>query len=561
MDIKKEIVELIDYKNENIDLYNLIIESADPTKGDYCLPCFSLAKVLRKSPIQIASEIQTCIKNGSLIEKVEVVNGYINFFLNKQNLTTSIVENALKIGTDGFKSNEGENKTICIDYSSVNLAKYMHIGHLSTTIIGESIARIYENFGYKVIRINYVGDYGTPFGKMIAGYRLWGNKEDVEKRGTDAIQDLYVEFCKHEDDETYSELARKTFKEIEDENPETMELYNWFVSKSIDEVKNLTGKLNVHFDDWRGENYYSKKTEPVLKELVDKGLLVDGENGAKVVDLGEYNLGVSVIKKSDGTSLYATRDLSAACDRYNEYHFDKCFYVTDVAQKLHFEQFFKILELMGKPFAKNLQHIYYGRIRLPEGKISSRKGKQALLKDILNEAIKSASLVIQDRELENKEEIATKVGVGAVCFLPLKNDKLKDSTFDLQSSLSFDGETSPYLQYSYARCCSILRKFKEMNINDSPDYSVLNNTEAFELVKMINSFKDVIHQALEKVEPSIISKTMLSLAKQFNKYYQIERILQGTNEEIIAKVNLVYLVKEMLGHGLNLICIPLIEKM
>lgn len=561
MDIKKEIVELIDYKNENIDLYNLIIESADPTKGDYCLPCFSLAKVLRKSPIQIASEIQTCIKNGSLIEKVEVVNGYINFFLNKQNLTTSIVENALKIGTDGFKSNEGENKTICIDYSSVNLAKYMHIGHLSTTIIGESIARIYENFGYKVIRMNYVGDYGTPFGKMIAGYRLWGNKEDVEKRGTDAIQDLYVEFCKHEDDETYSELARKTFKEIEDENPETMELYNWFVSKSIDEVKNLTGKLNVHFDDWRGENYYSKKTEPVLKELVDKGLLVDGENGAKVVDLGEYNLGVSVIKKSDGTSLYATRDLSAACDRYNEYHFDKCFYVTDVAQKLHFEQFFKILELMGKPFAKNLQHIYYGRIRLPEGKISSRKGKQALLKDILNEAIKSASLVIQDRELENKEEIATKVGVGAVCFLPLKNDKLKDSTFDLQSSLSFDGETSPYLQYSYARCCSILRKFKEMNINDSPDYSVLNNTEAFELVKMINSFKDVIHQALEKVEPSIISKTMLSLAKQFNKYYQIERILQGTNEEIIAKVNLVYLVKEMLGHGLNLICIPLIEKM
>lgn len=562
MNIKLEIVKQIDFNCPEIEIDSLIIESADNTKGDYCLPCFSLAKTLRKSPMMIANEIQATVKLDGIIEKTEVVNGYLNFFLNKQVVITKVMNNLLENGVATFVDNRGDNKTICIDYSSVNLAKYMHIGHLSTTIIGESIARIFESFGYKIIRMNYVGDYGTPFGKMIAGYRLWGNKNDVEERGIDAIQDLYVEFCKHEDEPEFAKLARDTFKQIEDGDPETLKIYDWFLSKSIDEAKKLTSQLFVNFDDWRGENYYSKKIKPVLDELVDKNLLQTGEEGAKIIDLSDHDLGVSVITKSDGTSLYATRDLATACDRYKEYNFEKCFYVTDVSQKLHFSQVFKVLELLGKPFYKDLVHIYYGRIRLPEGKIASRKGKQALLKDIIEETINNAKEILADRDLPNKEEIATKVGIGAVCFLPLKNEKTKDSIFDIKSSLSFDGETSPYLQYTYARACSILRKFEELkNLSDFADYTCLNSDEAFTVVKIINNLNIDLNLALEKLEPSIISRTMLDLAKSFNKFYQSTRVLEGTDEAITAKINLVKAVKNTLAFGLQLICIPLIEKM
>ena len=389
MNFKEEIKKVLP---EN--LHNLITETADSSKGDYTIACFSLAKEMRKSPVLIANEICESVKERALFEKVEAVNGYVNFFINKGYAVSKVLTGFKQNGTKLFKTNVGNGKKVCIDYASVNLAKYMHIGHLCTTIIGESIARILTCCGYEVVRMNYVGDYGTPFGKMICGYKLWGSKEEVETRGIDAIQDYYVQFCRHEDDETYAQMARDCFTKLENKDPEILEIYNWFIEISVKETERLCNRLGVRFNDWRGENYYSDKMWPVLKELEEKGILKDGENGAKIVELDE--LGVSVLLKKDGSSLYQTRDLGAACDRFEEYKFDKCMYVTDISQKLHFAQFFKILKMLNKPFAENLEHIAYGRFSLPEGKISSRLGKQALAKDIMNEATNRAREIIKD---------------------------------------------------------------------------------------------------------------------------------------------------------------------
>lgn len=553
MNIKEEISKYLPNQ-----LKNLVNESIDSTKGDYSVACFSLAKELKKSPIVIAEEIANNIKNSVLFEKVEAVSGYVNFFLNKQLTIKNIIEEFNTYGVNLFKSKEGKNKTICIDYASVNLAKYMHIGHLCTTIIGESLARIYENCGYKVIRMNYVGDYGTPFGKMIVGYKLWGNKKDVETRGIDAIQSYYVEFCKHEDEEQYMQMARDCFVKIEKKDPEIMQIYNWFIDISIKETERLCSLLGVKFDDWRGESYYSEKMQPIIDELKNSQLLKIGENGAKIVNLGD--LGICVILKSDGSSLYVTRDLSAACDRYNEYKFDKCLYVTDVAQKLHFAQFFKILEMLNKPFAKNLQHIYYGRLSLPDGKISSRLGKQALLKDIIEEAINKARTIIKDRNLKNGEDVAKKIGIGATIFSVLKKDKTKDSVFDLNNALNFEGETSPYMQYTYARCASILRKVK-IDKNATIDYSFLNNNETFEIVKLINDFGTTIKSALENNEPSIISKKIMELCGLLNVFYHKQKVICDNEVETQTKLQIINMVKETIKFGLNLICIDTVEEM
>ena len=552
MNIKNELAKLLP-----TNLQSLITETNDKSKGDYCVPCFSLAKEYRKSPVVIAEELSKTI-TGEIIEKVEAVNGYLNFFINKNAIAESVIDDFNKNGTNMFKGNVGKDKVVCIDYSSVNLAKYMHIGHLCTTIIGESLARILEASGYKVVRINYVGDFGTPFGKMICGYKLWGSKEDVEKRGVDAIQDYYVEFCKHEDDETYAQMARDTFTKLENNDPELTEIYNWFISISIDETKRLCSILGANFDDWRGEHYYSQFVPDMVDELRKANLLKTGEQGAQIVDLGD--LGVSVILKNDGSSLYATRDLCTACKRYDEYKFDKCLYVTDISQKLHFAQFFKILDLLNKPFANNLYHVAYGRLSLPEGKISSRKGKQALLKDILNEAITKANEVIKDRDIQNPEQVAKVVGIGATVYSVLKKDKLKDSVYDINSALNFEGDTSPYMQYTYARCCSILRKCP-INQNIKVDYSYLTTNEAYDILKLINNFNETVSQALNSYEPSIISKKVLELCKLINIYYHKEKVITDNETETQSKLQLINIAKETIKFGLNLICIDTVEQM
>ena len=555
MDIKEI---LINDLPEEIKIHkSLISKCADSKKGDYTIPCFSLAKEFHKAPNLIADELATKLNDCKSIAKVESVNGYLNIFMNREIVASHIVDEFNKSGKEVFCSDEGKGKTICIDYSSANLAKYLHIGHLSTTILGECIARLFETAGYKVVRINFVGDYGTPFGKIVAAYNLWGNKEEIEKGGIGAIQDLYVQFCKHEGEEYYDNLARETFKKIEEKDPDTLALYNWIIEVSLNYNKKATKELGVTFDDCNGEAYYNDKMDSVVEKLERLGLLKDGENGSKIVELDK--LGVALIKKSDGTSLYTTRDLAAAIDRKEKYDFYKNYYVTDVAQKLHFEQLFKILELMGLDYAKDCEHIYYGRIRLPEGKISSRLGKQALIEDIVAEATNRAKEVIKDRNLPNADEVARTVGLGATVFTVTKNEKIKDTVFDMNEALRFDGETSPYMQYTYARLSSILRK---VNIEKCKfDSKYLINDDAYEVLKLVAEFKNTIKLAIEKIEPNIINKQTMDLCKAVNKFYTNERVLTDNKEETFAKCELIKIARETIKFGLNLICIGTVEVM
>ena len=404
MDIKNTVFEELNKIKLTYDLKtytNLFTLSSDGKNGDVCLPCFPLAKELKTNPMIIASSLSEDINNNitasGIIEKAEAVNGYLNIFLNKTYLADNIVKEVISENSNFGKTDTYKGKTVVLDYSSVNLAKYMHIGHLKTTIIGLVMKNIYEQLGYKTVSINYVGDYGTPFGKMITAYKHWGDKDLINKTGVDAIQDLYVKFNREaENDESLNDEARMWFKRIEDGDKEATQLCDWITELCRGEVERLCGELGAKFDSWRGERYYSDKMEPVVEELKSKGLTKVSE-GALVVDLEEYGLGIALIKKSDGSSLYLTRDLAAVEDRYNTYHFDKAVYVTDVAQKLHFKQLFKIVELLGKPYAGKLEHIAYGRYSLPTGKISSRLGKQALLRDLLEAGIEKSKEIMAER--------------------------------------------------------------------------------------------------------------------------------------------------------------------
>ncbi|MGN1221751.1 MAG: arginine--tRNA ligase [Christensenellales bacterium] len=554
MDLKDLLIKNLP---ENLQKYkDGIQECADSAKGDFCLPCFALAKELKKSPVAIATELADSFKNNKVIQQAEAVNGYLNLFLNKQVVAESLIDNYQKYGLSLLKDNVGYGKTICIDYSSANLAKYLHIGHLSTTILGECLARLFENAGYKVVRINFVGDYGTPFGKIVSAYKLWGKKEDIEARGVDAIQDLYVEFCKHEGEEYYDNMARECFAKIEQKDPETMALYNWILDISLKYNKQATKALGVEFDDHNGESYYNDKMDDIIDLLEQKGLLQDGENGAKIVKLGDE---VEVIKKSDGSSLYATRDLAAVVDRYNKYHFYKNYYVTDVAQKLHFKHVFEILKLMGYDYADDCEHIYYGRIRLPEGKISSRLGKQALISDIVAEATKRATEIIKERNLPNADEVAKVVGLGATVYTVTKNEKIKDTVFDIEQALKFEGETSPYMQYTYARLSTVLKKAGELS-NDF-DTSYLTSEDSYNLVKLLYGFAKTIKLATEKLEPNIVSKYTMEMCKAVNKFYTTERILVDNIVEKSTKCKLIEIARQFIKSGLNLICIGTVESM
>lgn len=562
MNLKEIVISSLPKEEIYEPLINLVAETIDDTKGDYCVPCFSLSKELKKSPILIADELKSKLLENELIEKIESVAGYVNFYLNKKLVSKMIIDEILDKQLDYFKSDIGKGKTICIDYSSVNLAKYMHIGHLKNTIIGESIARICENLGYKVIRINYIGDYGTPFGKIIVGYKLWGNKQDVEERGIDALQEYYVKFNQEsQNDENLEDMARETFKKIELKDDEIYPIYQWIVEIAIKEAKRLLDILGVKFDSWRGESHYSGQLNQVVNFLTEKGLVKESE-GALVVDLSQFDMPPCLIRRTDGASLYATRDIAAAIDRYNNYHFDKMFYVTGHEQQLHFKQIFKVLELSGQPFAKNLEHIHYGLFSLPTGKISSRKGKQATLVDLMDYSFNKAKSVIENRTFnyEKPEDVAQKVARGALNFSALKVEVGKDCVFDIDRAFSFDGETAPYMQYSYTRIESILRKV-DIDKNIVPDYSCINNEIGFELIKNCNDIKNVILQAFNKREPSMIVKKSMDICKALNKFYTTTKVLEGTENEILAKVNLLKIIKLTLQTTFNLMCIDTLLEM
>ena len=560
MNVKKIIASNIKLENIDINLESLITENPDKSMGDYSIACFSLAKILRKSPLQIANDIKENFNDYSIVEKVECVNGYVNFFLNKKIFVKDVLT---EIYEDNFLSKNAMPKTICLDYSSVNLAKYMHIGHLSTTIIGESLARIYEENGNKVVRINYIGDYGTPFGKMIYAHLTWGNDEELNARGVDYLQDLYVEFCKRANDSPIlEEYARDYFKKICDKDPKIYPLFLKFIEISKVEAKRLLDLLDVHFDSWKGESSYSEDLDKIVKLLDNKNLLIESQ-GAKVVDLEKYNLGTCLIQKSDGTSLYATRDICAAIDRYNTYKFDKMIYVTAVQQKLHFEQFFKVLELLGYDFSKNLCHIYYGMFSLPTGKIASRKGKQAVLVDLMDIALKKVNSIISEREFseENKNEIAKKIAYSALKYTAIKNERIKDTVFDIETAFNFDGDTSAYLQYTYTRICSILRK-SQYKINfDNIDYSHLSTEIVTNIILALNNYSSFVAKAMEQNEPSILCKYTLDICKMFNKFYNQEKVITEDKDATNAKLYLLVNIKKILTRLFHLICIDTIEEM
>ena len=530
MDYKKYIAEKI--KVEGVtseEIYESLALPPNMEMGDYALPCFKFAKVLRKSPVMIAEQLKGEISTDDVISEISAVNGYLNFKINKTGFVRAALDKILQQKDNYGSSDEGVGKTVCIDYSSINIAKPFHIGHLSTTVLGGALYRIYNYLGYKAVGINHLGDYGTQFGKLISAYKRWGDKQTIEQGGIRALNELYVRF--HQEAEThpeYDDEARAYFKKIEQGDEECLALFHWFKELTLKDVNKIYEMLDIHFDSYAGESFYSDKMQPIVDELKEKGLLTESR-GAQVVDLEEYGMPPCIILKSDGSSLYATRDMAAATYRKKEYDFYKCLYVVAYQQNLHFKQFFKVLEMMGKEWSKDLVHVAYGMVSLEEGTMSTRKGNVVFLEDVIKKCIEKAYKVIDEKnpDLENKQEIAQKVGVGAVIFGALYNNKIKDIVFSYDKVLNFDGETSVYVQYTCARANSVLQKGGMPVSYELPELCA----EEIELVKALATFPDAVRSAAEKYEPSYIARFAVEVAQKFNKFYFDCKILAAEDEK------------------------------
>ena len=542
------------------ELSALIVVPKDSKNGDYSLPCFRFAKISGKSPVAVAQELKDKIALPEGIEKVESLAGYLNFYTDKKVFVKTALEKVLEKKQDYGKSDIGKGKTVCIDYSSVNIAKPFHIGHLSSTAIGGALYRIFGFLGYNTVGINHLGDWGTQFGKMLAAYKLWGDAEKVEKGGVAALLELYVRFHKEaENNPELDDLARSWFKKIEDFDEEATSLFNKFKELTLAEAFKVYDRLRIKFDSYAGESFYNDKLDAVVNELEAKGLLRESE-GAKVVDLEAYNMPPCIIVKSDGASLYSTRDIAAALYRKKTYDFDKCLYVVAYQQNLHFKQWFKVIELMGYPWAKDLEHIAFGMVSLPDGAIKSRAGNVVFLEDVLNRAVEKSLQVITEKspDLENKKEIAEQVGVGAVIFSVLYNNRIKDIVFNYDKVLNFDGETGPYVQYTHARCCSVLAKG---TLGREKDFSALDNEESVEVVKLLDTFPDAVREAADKREPCVLSRHIVELAKAYNKFYLAHRIINAPKGAKNVRLMLTSAVRQVIKNGLTLLGMGAPEKM
>ncbi|MDD6072251.1 MAG: arginine--tRNA ligase [Clostridiales bacterium] len=562
--MKNQIIELISNAAEldKETVANILEIPPKADMGDYAFPCFQLAKTLRKAPPMIAADIAEKIGNVDIIDRLEVKGAYLNFFLKKEMFVKSMMENA---SVDNFgASTVGNGKTICIDYSSPNVAKNFHVGHLRTTIIGNSLYKIFSKLGYKVERINHLGDWGTQFGKLIVAYKAWGSKEAVEKDGVAELMRLYVKFHEEaEKDDSLNDEARGWFTKMEQGNEEALEIWQWFVDISLKEYKGTYELLGMEFDHYLGESFYRDKTADVVKRLQDANLLKESE-GAQIVDLEEYNMAPCLIMKKDGSSIYATRDLAAIFYRKERWNFEKCLYVTGQEQKLHFAQVFKVVELLGNEWAKDsLVHIPYGLVSLEGAKLSTRSGNIIYAEDILKEAIEKVKATIEEKNpsLEDKDEVAKIVGVGAILFHDLYNQRIKDVSFKWDKVLNFDGETGPYVQYTYVRCASILRNVTDFNPDAEIDYSKLLDEEAIALLKEISRFPQVVLDAAEKYEPCIIARFAMDVAQSFSRFYNACRI--NVEDDVVrnARVKLVYLTKNTLKDALDLLGIQCPEQM
>ena len=563
-EIAKKIAEVVQLDKNELMQYIEIPPNAE--LGDYAFPCFKLAKTLRKAPPMIATEIKENIAiDGEIIEKIDVVGGYLNIYINKETLIKTTLGEVASKKEEYGSSNLGDGKNVVIEYSSPNIAKPFHIGHLRTTVIGGALYKIYKFLGYNVIGINYLGDWGMQFGKVLAGLNLWGNEYDFENNKIQSLLNIYVRFCKEEKNNSeLTELARECFKKLEEKDEEALKKWEWIRNVSIENYNKTYSLLNIHFDEYRGEAYYNDKMEAVVKELNAKGLLKDSQ-GAKIVDLEEYNMPPCIIITSAGTTIYATRDITAFIDRVKSFDFEKMIYVVGGEQKLHFEQFFKVLELMGYgDYVKKSTHVSFGLVVDKTGeKIGTRKGNSVFLEDILNESIEKVKVIINEKNpnLENKEEIARKVGVGAIIFNDLSNSRIKDEIFDWDTILNFQGETGPYMQYIYVRTKGLLEKAGYIPDFENIDCKYLNEKQAIEIVKLIYQFEATIKNAAEKNEPSIIARYLIDLAQAFSNFYNEYKVITDNKELQDARLFITLAVGQVLKTGAELLGIEMPDKM
>lgn len=555
----------------NIDENQLItyIETPKDTKnGDYSFPCFRLAKELKKAPPVIANEIKEKIEKEieeeNDIEKVDVAGGYLNFFVNK-NILAKEVLTEISNNTEYGKSNLGKDKNILVEYSSPNIAKPFHIGHLRTTLIGNALYRVYKYLGYNVTGINHLGDYGTQFGKMIEAYKMWGDEYNLEEDPINKMMDMYVRInnlCK--EDETVLEKCRENFRLLEEGDKYCTDLWNKFKDLSMIEFNKIYNILGVKFDSYNGEAFYADKKDEVIKILEEKGKLTDSE-GAKIVDLEDAGINTPcMIQKADGSTIYATRDLAAVMYRAKTYDFDKCLYVVAYEQNLHFKQIFEVAKyLVDEKYTKGLEHISYGMVSLPSGKMSTRLGNVVKIEELINGTIEKAQEIIAEKNpnLDNKQEVAKKVGIGAIIFNTLSVANVKDQIFDWNTALNFQGETGPYIQYTYVRTKSVIEKvgfvpeFKDVKVENLLDeYSL-------EILKLIYNFEDILVQVTEKNEPSILARFLIDLAKAYSSFYNENKIIIDDKDVQNARVYLTYVVGNVLKQGASLLGIEMPEKM
>ena len=555
------------------------IESAleyppDKNMGDLALPCFRLAKALRKAPVQIAATLAEAVRIPE-IESAEALNGFLNIRMSKTAFAKRVIADVSAQGDRYGSPENGHGKTVVLDYSSPNVAKPFHIGHLGTTVIGHSLKLLHEFAGYKCVGINYLGDWGTQFGKLIVAYKDWGNKAEIEAGGVDELVKLYVRInnaIKDEEENSlvgapegakaHSELAdrsRAEFRKLEDGDEENLALWRWFVDVSLKEYEKTYALLGISFDSYKGESFYTDKMPAQVEKLREMGLL-EIDDGASIVNLDKWNMPVCLILKRDGSTLYPTRDIAAAVYRKGEYGFDKAIYVTSAAQSLHFAQWFKVVELMGYDWADKLVHVPYGTVSINGEKLATRTGNVILLRDLFASAIEKVAGIMEEKNpnLANKEKIAEQIGVGAVVFYYLSNNRIRDINFVMEDALSFEGNTGPYVQYTYARTCSVFAKSE--NYDRNADLTITASEEA-ELVKVLSRFEEHVRDAIDTYEPMVITRYILDVAGAYNRFYHNCSILGADNEQIKnTRLKLTEAAKTVLGNAFGLICLAKTEK-
>lgn len=564
-DFKKLISEIIKSEIEDLTLEEItaLIE-VPPNKemGDYAFPCFKLAKIFRKAPNAIAEDLAGKIQPTDDINKIINLGGYVNFFVNKESLAKKVINQVLSEKENYGKSEFGKGKTVVVEFSSPNIAKPFHIGHVRTTVIGNALSKIYQSQGYHVEKLNHLGDYGTQFGKLIVAYKLWGDKQAVEKDPIKELLKLYIRF--HDEAEAKPEMedeAREWFTKLENGDQEAKELWQWFRDESLKEFSRVYDLLDIDFDSYVGESFYSDKMPAVIEELKEKNLLVESD-GAMIVDLEDSKLPPALIQKRDGSTLYLTRDLASAFYRKKIYNFDKSIYVVGAQQELHFKQCFEIIKRMGYDWYKDMVHVQFGMVALEEGTMSTRKGRVVFLEDVLNQAIDRTRQIIEEKnpDAENIDEVAKAVGVGAVVFQELSNSRIKDYTFSWDRTLSFEGETGPYVQYTHARCCAVLRK-ADQPVSADINYEALSDQDAADVLSVLETFNKSIMTAMKKNEPHIVTRFVLDLAQAFNKFYHNSPILVEDADLRAARLALVEATRQTIENALKILGMKAPQKM